>query len=241
MDLVKRVLTFLTFFVCCGALAFLTASYSTNYWVVVKPVREVFDVSNISTPVNVEEEGTGKFRGEISFGLFKGEKRLNHGFGLRPNPISVRTEMSTNPQLMNFGLWLFTILSLALALLFGVVSAVFAVINTVMTPVEVITGVVGLYLWNGIAALFSLAAILSWVAQFHLKLNVNVMSKDEQKSQWVSEGYAEFGFSFWFVAVALVLFVGNVGLVSLALKQPWESRQPKRTPEKNPEGVIMLY
>lgn len=59
--------------------------------------------------------------------------------------------MAKNPQLMNFGLWLFTILSLALALLFGVVSAVFAVINTVMTPVEVITGIVGLYLWNGIA------------------------------------------------------------------------------------------
>lgn len=67
------------------------------------------------------------------------------------------------------------------------------------------------------------------------------MSKEEQNINWVSEGLAEYGFSFWFVTVAFVLFIGNVGLVSLTLKQPWESRHPKRTPEKNPEGVIMLY
>lgn len=64
--------------------------------------------------------------------------------------ISVQQEMTKNPQLFTFSLWLLTIMSLALAMLFGLISAVFAVINTVVTPVEVITGIAGLYLWNGI-------------------------------------------------------------------------------------------
>lgn len=54
-----------------------------------------------------------------------------------------------NPSLMQFGLWLFTVLSVAIAILFGVVSLIFAIINTVIVPIEVITGLRGLFLWNG--------------------------------------------------------------------------------------------
>lgn len=61
--------------------------------------------------------------------------------------------MTKNPQLFMFSLWLLTIMCLALAMLFALVSAVFAVINTVVTPVEVITGIAGLYLWNGLGGM----------------------------------------------------------------------------------------
>lgn len=50
---------------------------------------------------------------------------------------------------MPFGLWLFTVLCVAIAIVFGIVASIFAVINTVMTPIEVITGLHGLFLWNG--------------------------------------------------------------------------------------------
>jgi uncharacterized integral membrane protein len=43
------------------------------------------------------------------------------------------------------------VLFLAVALLAGVLAAVFAVINTTTNPVEPIAGVFGLYVWNGIA------------------------------------------------------------------------------------------
>ena len=64
---------------------------------------------------------------------------------------SVKQELSRNPNLMAFGLWLFTILCVAIAMVFGIVSSVFSIINTVMTPIEVITGIHGLFLWNGLA------------------------------------------------------------------------------------------
>lgn len=62
---------------------------------------------------------------------------------------TVKEELLRNPQMMTFGLWLFTVLCVAIAIIFGLVSSIFAIINTVMTPIEVISGIQGLYLWNG--------------------------------------------------------------------------------------------
>lgn len=79
----KRVLTFCTFFVCCGCLALLSASFATQKWIVAKPVKVGLSPS-IS---NVTAEDSTKFRGELNFGLFEGSKTLNHGFGDRKSHI----------------------------------------------------------------------------------------------------------------------------------------------------------
>lgn len=86
MEQRKRVLTFLTFFVCTACLAFLTASLATQQWIIAKPVRIAF-LNSSSLESNVafidDEHDTGKFKGEIYFGLFQGTKILNYGFGDR--------------------------------------------------------------------------------------------------------------------------------------------------------------
>ncbi|XP_015916501.1 clarin-3 [Parasteatoda tepidariorum] len=236
-DLTKRVITFCTFFICCGCLALISASLATQKWIVAKPVK-------VGLPPSISNATAGdhtKFRGDLHFGLFEGSKTLNHGFGDRKTHIWVQQEMGKNPQLFIFSLWLLTIMSLALAMLFALVSAVFAVINTVVTPVEVITGIAGLYLWNGLGALFSAASVLTWVGQYYARLKQNVMTKEEIEQQWKSEDLAWFGFSFWFAVVSCVLFFLNIVLTSLAVRQPWEKRKPKLNMSKNPEGVIMLY
>ncbi|XP_054708622.1 clarin-3-like [Uloborus diversus] len=236
-DMTKRVLTFCTFFICCGCLALLSASFATQQWIVAKPLK-------VGLPPSISNATAGdsnKFRGELHFGLFEGSKTLNHGFGDRKTHIWVQQEMVKNPQLFLFSLWLLTIMGLALAMLFALISAVFAVINTVVTPVEVITGIAGLYLWNGIGALFSALSVLSWVAQYFAKLKANVMTKDELDQQWTSEDKAWLGYSFWFAVVCFILFLINIIITSLAMRQPWERRKPKLTMNKNPEGVIMLY
>ncbi len=63
----------------------------------------------------------------------------------------MKQELARNPNLMAFGLWLFTVLCIAIAMIFGLVSSIFSIINTVMTPIEIITGIQGLFLWNGLA------------------------------------------------------------------------------------------
>lgn len=91
------------------------------------------------------------------------------------------------------------------------------------------------------AGLFCLVAIVAWVVQFYLKLSHNVLTPDEQKDKWTSEGRASLGYSFYFLLVALVLFALNLAILLLASLQPWGWKKPKHITPKNPEGVIMLY
>lgn len=67
------------------------------------------------------------------------------------------------------------------------------------------------------------------------------MTREEVDQQWVSEDKAWFGYSFWFAVMSFILFVFNILLTTLAVRQPWERRKPKLAMNKNPEGVIMLY
>lgn len=91
------------------------------------------------------------------------------------------------------------------------------------------------------AALFSAGSSLSWAAQYYVKLKYNVMTKEEVDQQWISEDRTWFGYSFWFSVISFILFMFNIMLTTLAIRQPWERRKPKLAMSKNPEGVIMLY
>jgi len=146
-----------------------------------------------------------------------------------------------NPNLMPFRLWMFTILCVAIAMIFGLVSSIFAVINTVMTPIEIITGIQGLFLWNGMGALFCTGACISWLVQFRNKLRKNVMTNEEIKDGWTSENRARLGYSFFMVVIALGLFLFNVLLIGLATRRRSPRNKARQSTDKNPEGVIMLY
>lgn len=76
----------------------------------------------------------------------------------------VKEELLRNPNLMPFGLWLFTVLCVAIAIIFGVVSCIFSIINTVMSPIESISGLPGLYLWNGMGGKYlqEKSQLLQW-------------------------------------------------------------------------------
>lgn len=63
-------------------MAFLTVSLATQEWVEAKPVMLVY-VTNDSIP-----QTEGKFKGEVSFGLFHGKKILNYGLGPRHSTFS---------------------------------------------------------------------------------------------------------------------------------------------------------
>ncbi|KAH8019778.1 hypothetical protein HPB51_021867 [Rhipicephalus microplus] len=165
--------------------------------------------------------------------------RVDHIYKVRE--YRFKEELQKNPTLMIFGLWLVTVLGISLAVVFGLVSCIFAIVNSVMTPVEAITGRAGLYLWNIVGGLFCLVAIISWMVQFFLKLSHNVMTQDEQNDKWTSDGRASLGYSFYFLVVTLVLFSLNVCILVVASLQPWGWKKPKHITPKNPEGVIMLY
>ncbi|XP_022257811.1 clarin-3-like [Limulus polyphemus] len=154
---------------------------------------------------------------------------------------TVMGENQKYPSFFNFGLWTMTITFLVMALLFGLLGAIFGVLNTVTTPVELITGMLGLYVWNILGAIASLMTIIMWAVLFHTALKNNIMTQEEIEEKWTSKDKAYLSNSFWYVLIALIFYLLNNVLIYLAITQPWERRQPKAAPDQNPSGVIMLY
>ncbi|XP_047474315.1 uncharacterized protein LOC125028827 [Penaeus chinensis] len=148
------------------------------------------------------------------------------------------TPGSGQAEFMDYGLWAGTIACLCLGMLFAVVGALFAVINTATTPVEAITGVPGLYVWNTLAALFNLVCVICWAVQFHAHLTRNVLLYDKDNG-WTTEGNEVFGYSYWLVVVAIFVHVANILIIFFGTYEPKVKEQMKAPESKS--GTIMLY
>lgn len=219
-------MVFITFFGCCFAIALVAAAMSTKFWLEAEAIQLRHGPDN--TP-EVRPNSTG----HVNFGLFKGRKSLNVGFGTRLHLFDVVPD-----DLMDYGLWVGTIVCLSLGLLMAVVGALFAVINTATTPVEAITGVPGLYLWNGLAALFDMICVILWAVQFHTHLSKNVLLYDRDNG-WTTEGLEVFGYSFWLVVVAIFVHVANIAIIFIGTYEPKVKEQME--PPESKSGNIMLY
>lgn len=245
-------MVFVTFFGCCFSLALLAAALGTRYWFVSSCRQRINPIANSISQVNrktlpsnttevvytEDEDGDSAYRpnstGFINFGLFQGDKGLNVGFGERISQF----EVSGTDGLMSQSLWAGTIACLSLGLLFAVLGAVFAVVNTATTPVEAITGIPGLYIWNGLAALFELVAVICWAVQFSSNLTHNVLIVDSLGG-WTTEGGEALGYSFWLVVVAVVVHCANCALIGFGTYEP-KVKEKLQEPDKA-NNDILLY
>lgn len=171
------------------------------------------------------------------------EEEVEEEEGTSTDPTSTTEDSSATPrsgqaEFMDYGLWAGTIACLCLGMLFAVVGALFAVINTATTPVEAITGVPGLYVWNTLAALFNLVCVICWAVQFHAHLTKNVLLYDKDNG-WTTEGNEVFGYSFWLVVVAIFVHVANILIIFFGTYEPKVKEQMKAPESKS--GTIMLY
>jgi hypothetical protein len=64
------------------------------------------------------------------------------------------------PGEINFWSWIVTVIFLSLAMLFGLIAAIFTMVNILYVPISDIAGIAGVYVWN-IAAGSSNAASCS--------------------------------------------------------------------------------
>jgi len=216
---------FSTFFVCCIITILLCASMATDFWVTSTAKRNITQQSS----------------GNINFGLFNGKKVLNSGLGDRTYIFKVTTLKQTEPEFMLFGLWVATIAMMAAAILFVLVAAMFAILNTATNPVETITGVVGLYVWNGIAMFFELLVLILWGIQFHKKLSHSVLWREELVQQWSSDGLASLGYSYWLVFVAFILHVVNMAILWFGTHQKRPKKVQIPVERGNTNAVNMIY
>uniref|UniRef100_A0A224XVX5 Putative conserved plasma membrane protein n=1 Tax=Panstrongylus lignarius TaxID=156445 RepID=A0A224XVX5_9HEMI len=223
MNLYRHGMIFGTFFGSCLCIGLLAAALGTRYWIVSNAVRPNYSKSG----------------GRIFIGLFEGEKNLNFGFGLRCETIEVPALMS---EMMIYPLWLGTVICMCAGILFSAAAAVFAVINTATTPIGILTGVPGLYIWNTLSVLFQLGAIILWALQYHKKLRFNVMNEYERSHEWTSNGMAFFGLSYWLVVASVLLQFINIILIYSGTSDIREKKKAtKPVIEEKANGAIMLY
>ncbi|OQV25548.1 hypothetical protein BV898_00486 [Hypsibius exemplaris] len=122
-----------------------------------------------------------------------------------------------NVHLFSYGLWAATIVFTATAMIFAVIGAVYSLLNTTYTPVAVINGVAGLYLWNSFGIVCSLLIVLMWVILFYTTFQYNVLPAEllYPIPKFTTCGIAELGYSFWLCIVALLIFALNIVLLTL--------------------------
>ncbi|KAF5284327.1 hypothetical protein FQA39_LY04620 [Lamprigera yunnana] len=242
MNVFKRGMIFVTFFGSCVAIVLLVASLGTKQWVTARAKRTI-------NPLESD--------GRIQFGLFEGRKELNVAYGWRSYEIDVIHLIKSEPEFLTYGLWIGTIVSVSLGLLFSAICGVFAAVNAATTPSSCLAGVRGLYIWNFLALIADLCAIGFWIAQFFLSIQKNVMSREDKDYMWTSEDMAELGYSFWYflstgqnknfisfyrfvVGAAIATFV-DIIIIFIANSESKEAPQVFPVLEEKTNGAIMLY
>ncbi|EFA10001.2 uncharacterized protein LOC100142086 [Tribolium castaneum] len=225
MNLFKRGMIFVTFFGSCIAMALLVASLGTKQWVNAKAKR-------LKNPHESD--------GRINFGLFDGKKELNVAYGWRSYEIDVIHLLKYEPEFLIYWFWIGTVVSVCAGLLFSALSAIFAAINTATSTSRCLASASALYLWNILAMVADVMAIGFWIAQFYLRIQFNVLSREDRDNDWTSERMAELGYSFWFVVGAAVASFVNIIIVFIANSEK-EVDTVIPVLEEKTNGAIMLY
>lgn len=100
-----------------------------------------------------------------------------------------------------------------------------------------------IYLPQYISLGFScLLAMVTWLIEYFVRLQANVLTFEEVQNGWTSENRSQFGYSYYFVVLSFVLHLVNIFIISIVQFETWtNSKAAKRQTRSACEGVIMLY
>lgn len=65
--------------------------------------------------------------------------------------VTVIEQIRKEPELLHLGLWVSTLSCVCGTIVFAFIGALMAVVNTATSPIESMTGRVGLFVWNTLA------------------------------------------------------------------------------------------
>lgn len=117
------------------------------------------------------------------------------------------------PGEINFWIWLATLVFVCLAILCGLIAAIFTMVNVIYVPISDIAGVRGIYVWNAVACLFTLIALCVWAGLHYSHLRYNMLPTFFFAQKNTNCGLAEHGAAVWLCLAALILFFCNIVLV----------------------------
>jgi hypothetical protein len=114
------------------------------------------------------------------------------------------------------GLWLTTVIILALGSIFALLSGFFSMINILCNPIQHLMGTYGLYLWNGLAAILCSLTMIIWTFLYRICIRKNIAIADTLSTHHDDTSARDptsLGISFWILVVPIFCHVINIGLL----------------------------
>ncbi|XP_021361201.1 clarin-2-like isoform X1 [Mizuhopecten yessoensis] len=112
--------------------------------------------------------------------------------------------------LFPYGLWVATIVLSALGMAWGLVSIGFSIFNIAGKPIETITGPMGLYLWNGLALLFTALGMVMYLVLYFRYYQYNVLPLEDRLADYTTENNTDLDYSFYLLVAATGLYFINL-------------------------------
>ncbi|XP_076590724.1 clarin-1 [Chaetodon auriga] len=163
--------------------------------------------------VNATGAELDKFLGDLSYGLFHGQRVKQCGLGGRPSRFSFFPDLlSAIPA----GLHITVIFFCGVVILFSSVATGFFFFNAFGRPYETLQGPMGLYLWTFICCLCSCLVMVLFASEVKLHHLSNRIANFNEVN-FVFQSYSEhYDRSFWLFFLIFLLHGLNVLLVRLA-------------------------
>ncbi|XP_019635328.1 PREDICTED: clarin-3-like isoform X1 [Branchiostoma belcheri] len=217
----------------CG-IGLLSAGLATNYWLQARVFRDISSVIRNGSD----------FAGSMHVGLFSGCKMFNYAFGLREKCFSVTgAEVGTNITYQpGHPMVAATIAFNAGAMLMGLVAVIFSAYNVYTNPIETFAGPLGLYIWNGVSAVFCLVCLILYAVLYLLHLSGNDLLPQSDLDSRFYVATSGFGYSYWLVLGALAAFLLNEGLVYLSgkhIRSVFQNRSGSM--KERPSEDVLMY
>ncbi|XP_066278955.1 clarin-3-like isoform X2 [Branchiostoma lanceolatum] len=213
-----------------GGAVMLATSLGTDFWVRAEVKRDLGTV-NVS-----QTQG-----GTLNIGLFRGCKTFpvleKCGFQVTEEDVGRNiTYQPSHPMVAA------TIAFNAGAILMGLIAVSFSAYNVFTNPIETFAGPMGLYIWNGVSAVFCLVCLILYAVLYHLYLSGNsLLTQTEIGSKFYVET-SGFGYSYWLVVGALAAFLVNEGLVYLSgkhIRSVFQNRSGSM--KERPSEDVLMY
>jgi cellulose synthase/poly-beta-1,6-N-acetylglucosamine synthase-like glycosyltransferase len=162
-------------------------------------------------------ERKGELEALLNGGTFKEcDSIIGRRANIKAFSEQVKQQSATGEKkFLSAGLWLTTVIFLALSCIFALVSCFFSFLNIFWRPFRTLTSAFGLYIWNLIAAIICLLTMIFWLSLYFIFITNNIAITDTLliENGYSSKGMSRLGFSFWIMIISICCHIANIGVV----------------------------
>ncbi|KAF5296644.1 hypothetical protein FQR65_LT10184 [Abscondita terminalis] len=129
-----------------------------------------------------------------------------------------------NTEFIKASYYISTIIFLVMSIIFGFISAILSMWNTVGNP-AVIFGIYAIYIYNTIACISTTMVLIVWGALFGSHIVKNVGISDTITGYMSTSGLTNLGFSYWLLLPSTFLYASSIFV--LYLRHYFVSEKPQ--------------